>query len=147
MRRVIAALALAAAIGLVVAGTSSAAGSRATVKTRHGKLGTFLVAGNGMTLYLFEKDKTTKSTCYGQCAKFWPPLLTSGKPKASGRTRSSLIGTTKRRDGKLQVTYRGHPLYFFIQDKKPGDTKGQNFLGFGAKWYVLAPNGKKIDTD
>jgi predicted lipoprotein with Yx(FWY)xxD motif len=147
MRRVIAALAVAAAVGLVVAGTSSAAGSRATVKTRHGQLGTFLVGGNGMTLYLFEKDKTTKSTCYGQCAKFWPPLLTSGKAKASGAARSSLLGTTKRRGGKLQVTYKGHPLYYFVMDKKPGDTTGQDFLGFGAKWYVLAPSGKKIDND
>jgi predicted lipoprotein with Yx(FWY)xxD motif len=147
MRRVLAALAVAAAVGLVVAGTSSAAGSRATVKTRHGKLGTFLVGGNGMTLYLFEKDKTTKSTCYGQCAKFWPPLLTSGKAKASGRVRASLLGTTRRRDGKLQVTYKGHPLYFFVMDKKPGDTTGEGFFGFGAKWYVLAPNGKKIDSD
>jgi predicted lipoprotein with Yx(FWY)xxD motif len=147
MRRVMAAIAVAAAVGLVVAGTSSAAASRATVKTRHGKLGTFLVAGNGKSLYLFEKDKTTKSTCYGQCAKFWPPLLTSGRAKASGRARHSLLGTTRRRDGKLQVTYKGHPLYFYAQDSKPGDTAGQGLHFFGGGWYVLAPNGKKIDTD
>jgi predicted lipoprotein with Yx(FWY)xxD motif len=146
MRRMIAALALAAAVALAVAPTSSAAG-RATVNTRHGKLGTFLVGPNGMTLYLFEKDKTSKSRCSGQCATFWPPLLTSGKPKAAGKAKSSLLGTTKRGDGKTQVTYKGHPLYYFIQDKKKGDTKGQDFLGFGAKWYVLAPSGKKIDED
>jgi predicted lipoprotein with Yx(FWY)xxD motif len=146
MRRLIAALALAAALVLAVAATGSAA-SRATVTTRHGKLGTFLVAKNGMTLYLFEKDKTSKSTCSGQCAQFWPPLLTSGKPKAAGKAKSSLLGTTKRSDGKLQVTYKGHPLYFFVMDKKAGDTTGQDFLGFGAKWYVLAPSGKKIDSD
>jgi predicted lipoprotein with Yx(FWY)xxD motif len=146
MRRMIAALALAAAVALVVAGTGSAA-SRATVKTRHGKLGTFLVAGNGRTLYLFEKDKTSKSTCSGQCAQFWPPLLTSGKPKAAGKARASLFGTTRRSDGKLQVTYKGHPLYTFSQDTKPGDTNGEGYNAFGAKWYVLAPSGKKIDND
>jgi predicted lipoprotein with Yx(FWY)xxD motif len=142
----IAALALAAAVALVVAGTGSAA-SRATVKTRHGALGTFLVGGNGRTLYLFEKDKTSKSTCTGQCAQFWPPLLTSGKPKAAGKAKASLFGTTKRSDGKVQVTYKGHPLYYFSQDTKPGDTMGEGFNAFGAKWYVLAPSGKKIDSD
>jgi predicted lipoprotein with Yx(FWY)xxD motif len=146
MRRMLAALALAAAVALVVAGTGSAA-SRATVKTRHGKLGTFLVGGNGRTLYLFEKDKTSKSTCTGQCAQFWPPLLTSGKPKAAGKAKASLFGTTKRSDGKVQVTYKGHPLYYFSQDTKPGDTMGEGFNAFGAKWYVLAPSGKKIDSD
>jgi predicted lipoprotein with Yx(FWY)xxD motif len=146
MRRLIAALVLAAALALAVAGTASAAG-RATVSTRHGKLGTFLVGAKGMTLYLFEADKTSRSTCSGQCATFWPPLLTSGKPKASGKAKAKLLGTTKRSDGKRQVTYKGHPLYYFVQDKKAGDTLGQDFLGFGAKWYVLAPSGKKIDSD
>jgi predicted lipoprotein with Yx(FWY)xxD motif len=146
MRRLIAALVLAAALALAVAGTASAAG-RATVSTRHGRLGTFLVGAKGMTLYLFEADKTSRSTCSGQCAMFWPPLLTSGRPKASGKAKAKLLGTTKRSDGKRQVTYKGHPLYYFVQDKKAGDTLGQDFLGFGAKWYVLAPNGKKIDSD
>ena len=144
MRRLMAVLAVAASVGLVVAGTSSAAGHRATVKTRHGKLGTFLVGGNGRTLYLFEKDKTSKSTCTGQCAQFWPPLITSGKAKAAGRARGSLLGTTRRGDGRLQVTYKGHPVYYFSQDAKPGDTMGQDFSAFGAKWYVVAPSGKKI---
>lgn len=150
MRRVMAALAVAAVVGLVALvapTTGSAAGSRATVKTRHGKLGTFLVAGNRRTLYLFEKDKTTKSTCYGQCAQFWPPLLTSGRAKASARARGSLLGTTRRRDGKLQVTYKGHPLYYYAQDTKPGQTSGEGLHFFGGGWYALAPNGKKIDDD
>jgi predicted lipoprotein with Yx(FWY)xxD motif len=136
-------IAAAVAGGLAFTGTSLAAGP-ATVKTRHGKLGTFLVGPNGRTLYLFEKDKTTKSTCYDACAGAWPPLLTSGKPKAAGGTKSSLLGTSKRKDGKLQVTYKGHPLYYFVQDKKAGDTKGQDVDAFGAEWYVVGTNGKKI---
>lgn len=146
MRRLTAALVLAAAAALVLAATGSAA-SRATVSTRHGKLGTFLVGTNGRTLYLFEKDKTSKSTCSGQCATFWPPLLTSGKPKAAGKAKASLLGTTKRSDGKLQVTYKGHPVYYFVQDTKAGQTKGEGVDGFGAEWYVMAPSGKKIDED
>ena len=117
------------------------------MKTRHGKLGTFLVGTNGRTLYLFEKDKTKKSTCSGDCATAWPPLLTTGKPKAAGKAKASLLGTTKRADGKTQVTYKGHPVYYFVQDKKAGDTNGQGVDGFGAEWYVMAPSGKKIDDD
>ena len=147
MRRLLAALAAAAVVALIVAATGSAATGRATVKTRHGKLGTFLVDQKGMSLYLFEKDKTTKSTCYGQCAHFWPPLLTKGAAKAAGGARGSLLGTTRRRDGKLQVTYKGHPLYHYLQDSRPGDTNGQDLHFFGGGWYVLAPSGKKIDDD
>jgi predicted lipoprotein with Yx(FWY)xxD motif len=147
MRRVIVALAVAAGFALVVTGTGLAAGGAATVKTRKGKLGTYLVDSKGMSLYLFEKDKSKKSTCSGACAKAWPPLLTTGKPKVGGSAKASLLGTTKRSDGKTQVTYNGHPLYYFIQDKKAGDTKGEGIDGFGAEWYVLSASGKKIDAD
>jgi len=143
MRRMIAALALAATVALVVAGTGSAA-SRATVKTRHGKLGTFLVDSKGRTLYLFQKDKRAKSTCAGECAKAWPPLLTTGKASASGSARQDLIGTITRADGTIQVTYNDHPVYRFANDKKAGDTKGQAVRAFGAKWYALTRGGRKI---
>jgi predicted lipoprotein with Yx(FWY)xxD motif len=118
-----------------------------TVKTRHTSLGTFLVDGKGMTLYLFEKDKGKKSKCYGQCAQFWPPALSSGKPKAGGKAKKSLLGTSKRKDGSKQVTYKGHPLYYFVQDTKPGDTTGEGSKAFGAGWYVVKPSGRKIDND
>jgi predicted lipoprotein with Yx(FWY)xxD motif len=148
MRRVLVAVFVAASVAVVVAGSGLAAGTVATVKTRHdSKLGTYLVDSKGRTLYLFEKDKTTKSTCYGACAKGWPPLLSSGKPKAAGAARATLLSTTKRRNGSREVTYNGHPLYYFVADKKAGDTKGQGLNAFGAKWYVLAPSGKKIDKD
>jgi predicted lipoprotein with Yx(FWY)xxD motif len=122
---------------------SSAAGK--VVKTRHGKLGTFLVDGRGRTLYLFEKDTTRKSRCSGACAAAWPPLITSGKPRAKGHAKASLLGTSKRKNGTRQVTYNGHPLYRFIQDTSPGQTNGEGSKAFGAGWYVVAPSGKKIE--
>jgi predicted lipoprotein with Yx(FWY)xxD motif len=122
---------------------TSAAGK--VVKTRHGKLGTFLVDGKGRTLYLFEKDTTSKSRCNGACAEAWPPMITSGKPTARGRAKSSLLRTSKRKNGSRQVTYNGHPLYRFVQDSKPGQTKGEGVDAFGAEWYVVAPSGNKIE--
>jgi predicted lipoprotein with Yx(FWY)xxD motif len=145
MRRALIATALAVGVAAAGAGSGLAAGTAATVKTRHGTLGTFLVGPNGRTLYLFEKDKTSKSTCYGACAEGWPPLLTSGAPKAAGSAKKSLLSTTKRRDGKRQVTYRGHPLYYFAADQRAGDTKGQDVDAFGAEWYVVGPSGKKLE--
>jgi predicted lipoprotein with Yx(FWY)xxD motif len=108
-------------------------------------LGQILVAANGKTLYLFEKDMTTQSTCYGACAQFWPPLTTSVAPTVGSGLSQSLIGTSRRTDGTTQVTYAGHPLYFFVSDAKPGDTTGEGSTAFGAGWDVLAPSGAKID--
>ena len=145
MRSTIGLIALVAACLVTFVGPGLAATGSATVKTRHGKLGTFLVDGKGRTLYLFEKDRTKKSTCTDACANGGPPLTTMGRPMGAGAAKSSLLGTSKRADGTTQVTYKGHPLYFFVQDKKAGDTKGQNVDGFGAEWYVLSPAGKKIE--
>ena len=117
------------------------------VKTRKtAALGTFLVDGKkGKTLYLFEKDKSGKSSCYGSCAANWPPFLTTAKPKAGPGVKASLLSTTKRKDGKLQVTYNRHPLYWFKFDSKAGQVKGENVNAFGADWYVISPKGKKIE--
>ena len=104
-----------------------------------------LVDAKGRTLYLFEADKATKSTCYGACAGVWPPLTASGAPKAGPHVVASELGTTKRTDGTTEVTYHGHPLYYYAGDAQPGDTKGQALNQFGAEWYVLAPSGSKID--
>jgi|1186.fasta_scaffold87689_2 predicted lipoprotein with Yx(FWY)xxD motif len=122
---------------------SSASGP--TVAVKHAGPGTVLVDSSGRTLYLFEADKTPKSTCYGACASIWPPLLASGAPKAGAHVLASELGTTKRSDGKSEVTYNGHPLYYYVGDARPGQTKGQALDQFGAEWYVLAPSGKKID--
>ncbi|SRR5712691_2669791 len=108
------------------------------------KLGKILVDGSSKTLYLFEKDTTTASTCYDACATYWPPLLTKDAPKAGAGVDASLLGTTKRRDGTLEVTYAGHPLYYVITDHNPGDASGQAVTNFGAAWFVLGPDGRKI---
>lgn len=127
---------------------SAPSGASATVDVRSAGLGSYLVDSQGRTLYLFEKDKNGKSACSGACATNWPPLLTKGKPKASGSVKASKLGTTKRSDGTTQVTYGGHPLYTFVADKnKPGSTKGQELDAFGAEWYVVGTNGKKVEGD
>ena len=105
------------------------------------KLGQILVDGEGKTVYLFVADKGTASTCYTSCATIWPPVLTTGAPQAGTGAQASLLGTTTRTDGKVEVTYAGHPLYYFIQDKKAGDTTGQGVNGFGGLWWVLSPSG------
>ncbi len=121
--------------------TTASAGGMATVKTASTPLGTILVDGSGRTLYLWEADRTARSTCDGACAQAWPPLTTSGDAAASGGARSGMLGTTRRADGTLQVTYAGHPLYYYSGDTAAGDTTGQNSDGFGAEWYVVTPTG------
>lgn len=119
----------------------------ATVTTRSvSGLGKILVDGKGLTLYLFLADKTDKSTCTGGCAQAWPPLTVDGKPTAAGGVRGKLLSTSERDGGARQVTYDDHPLYRFLGDRKPGDVTGQGLDNFGAKWYVLGTDGKKITT-
>ena len=147
MKRLIS-LTAALTVGLIGAGfASSASGThagRATVEVANSRLGRILVDSKGITLYDFVKDKGTTSVCYGACAALWPPLITKGKPIAGPGVRASLLGTTKRKDGKLEVTYKGHPLYYFITDRKPGQTTGQGVNQFGGPWWVLSPAGKEI---
>jgi predicted lipoprotein with Yx(FWY)xxD motif len=122
--------------------------SPATVKLRSTELGKVLVDAKGHTLYLFEKDKGGKSACSGACAKAWPPLLTKGRPKAAGGARGSMLGTTRRSDGTTEVTYNKHPLYAFVGDRnKPGSTKGEGSRAFGAEWYVVGADGRKIEDE
>jgi predicted lipoprotein with Yx(FWY)xxD motif len=101
------------------------------------ELGDFLVAANGMTLYLFENDATNRSNCYDQCADAWPPLtVDDGQAPVAGPGLSGNLGTTTRDDGSIQVTYSGIPLYFYAADQEPGDVTGQ---GVGDVWFVVAP--------
>jgi predicted lipoprotein with Yx(FWY)xxD motif len=124
--------------------THAAQANGAVVSTAKTSLGRIIVNSNGRTLYLFAKDRNGKSACTGQCAVFWPPLITSGKPRVIGGARASLIGTTRRADGRLQVTYNHHPLYTFVKDTKAGQTNGEGVNAFGAVWDAVSPAGAKI---
>jgi predicted lipoprotein with Yx(FWY)xxD motif len=115
-----------------------------TVGVTTGKLGTFLVDSKGKTLYLFVADKGSQSTCNGACASVWPPATTTGQPMAGPNVTQAKLGTTMRSDGKLQLTYNGHPLYYYVADTKTGDTTGQGLNQFGALWWVVAPSGNAI---
>jgi predicted lipoprotein with Yx(FWY)xxD motif len=97
-----------------------------------------------MTLYLFEKDTGMKSTCNGACATFWPPVTTEGAAKVGSGLDAGKLGTTARTDGETEVTYNGHPLYYYAGDKQPGDTTGQGLNAFGALWYVVSPAGREV---
>ena len=126
--------------------TTSATALGSTVGTdKDPQLGTILVDAKGRTLYLFEKDQGVKSSCYGGCASVWPPLTTSGKPQAGPGASAALLGTTSRTDGTTEVTYNGHPLYYYVSDTQPGQTSGEGLNQFGAGWDVLSPAGNKID--
>ena len=125
--------------------TSNSSGA-ASVGTKSSSLGTFLVDANGRTLYLWDADHGSKSTCSGACAQAWPPLTTTATPKASGAVKASLLGTTKRADGSSEVTYAGHPLYTFAGDTQAGQTNGQASNGFGAPWWVVTPAGKALQN-
>ena len=153
----------AAAIGLLAAGCGGSAYSSgpygspvpasaaariaaARVGLANTPLGRIVVDGNGRTLYLFEKDRNRRSACYGQCATYWPPLLTHGKPVARSGVKQSLLGMSRRANGSEQVTYAGHPLYRYVQDQKPGQTTGEGLQLYGGGWDALSPAGKKIES-
>ena len=147
-RMIVAAAAIAAFAAAIFAfhppATHAAQAKGAVVSTAKTSLGQIIVNSNGRTLYLFEKDRNGKSACSGQCAVFWPPLITTGKPSATNGARASLLGTTKRADGRLQVTYNHHPLYTFVKDKKAGQTNGEGVNAFGATWDAVSPAGAKV---
>ena len=142
------AAALSFSIGVGVASaTSTSPSAAAKVSVASTGLGRILVDGHGHTLYLFARDKHGKSTCSSACAAFWPPLIAAGKPLAGPGVKSTLLGTTRRADGRLQVIYNRHPLYTFAKDARKGDTKGEGLDVFGAEWYALSAAGAKVEND
>jgi len=163
MRRVLISIVAVAGVGAVVAGCggsskSSAGKSSSTaaatpapssgatgmsVIAKSSGLGTILTDGTGRTLYVFAKDTGTKSTCSGACASAWPPATTNGTPTGGSGVTSSKLGETKRGDGMTQVTFAGHPLYYFSGDNAPGQTNGNGVTAFGAQWFALSPAGAK----
>jgi len=128
-------------------------GSAAVAVATSGEYGAHLTDAQGKTLYMFTADKQGKgdtdavSNCYDQCAQAWPPLLTQGKPVAGDRADESLLGTIQRKDGSMQVTYNGWPLYTFVKDRKQGEVAGQDVHGFGGEWYLVEPGGKKLQSE
>jgi predicted lipoprotein with Yx(FWY)xxD motif len=136
--------ATAAAAGTTAASTTSAAPAAAaiTIGTTKGKDVTYLTGSDGRVVYLWVADSGGKSACSGACAHAWPPV--EGTPSAGSGVTASDLGTITRSDGSKQVTYKGHPLYYFIADKSAGDTKGQGSNSFGAKWWLVAPSGSAI---
>jgi predicted lipoprotein with Yx(FWY)xxD motif len=119
-------------------------GRPATVGVASTGLGDVLVDRQGRTLYLFARDSGTVSACTGACAVNWPPLLVQGSPLVGSGATPSDVGRTVRADGFSQLTYNGHPLYTFVNDKKPGDTNGEGISAFGASWFAVSPAGAKV---
>lgn len=117
------------------------AATGAVVETADSDLGTILTDAEGRTLYVFLADTGSESTCYDECAENWPAFTTEGDPQAEGDADASLLATSPRTDGAVQVTYNGRPLYYFAADEAPGDTNGQ---GVGDVWFVASPEGEPI---
>ena len=135
--------ALALVVGVASAGTSKKSAAKVSVASTG--IGRVLVDGRGHTLYLFAKDVHGKATCTGGCAAFWPPLIATGKPRAGAGVKAALLGTSRRADGRLQVTYNHHPLYGFAKDMRMGDTNGEELDAFGGEWYAVSTAGTKVE--
>lgn len=116
------------------------------IETHSGAAGTFLTDSAGRTLYLWDADTGSTSTCTGSCASAWPPVTTTGTPTTSGSAKAADLGTTARSDGTKQLTYAGHPLYYFTGDSAPGQTNGQGNTAFGAAWWMVDPTGNAISA-
>lgn len=113
------------------------------VKAVSSDFGKVIADGRGEAFYLFGKEKDKTSRCYGACAKAWPPVLTKGRPRAGKGVKAKLLGTTRRKNGKRQVTYAGHPLYYYVHDS-PGTILCQDVSEFGGLWLVVKPSGRAV---
>ena len=119
-------------------------GRAATLGVAKTNLGDVLVDRKGRTLYFFARDSGTRSDCTGACAVNWPPLRVRGNPLVGSGARPSDVGTTARPDGNSQLTYNGHPLYTYVNDRKPGDANGEGVNAFGGFWFAVSPAGDKV---
>jgi predicted lipoprotein with Yx(FWY)xxD motif len=137
-------LSIAVAIVFATAASGAATLRRDTVTVGRSAYGRILRDGRGYALYLFTRDTSSASRCYGACAQAWPPFLTRGRPSAARGARGSLVGTTRRRDGTTQVTYRGHPLYYYAGDRAPSQVLCQGVVEFAGTWLVVSPAGRAI---
>lgn len=125
--------------------TSRAAAPRGTTITlRDSRFGSMLFNARRQAIYIFQNDPRGRSVCYGGCARAWPPVYTRGRPRARDGVRSSLLGTTRRRDGRRQVTYAGKPLYYYVNED-PGQVLCHNVRLNGGLWWVVGPDGRRRD--
>jgi predicted lipoprotein with Yx(FWY)xxD motif len=145
-RAVLAVAILGGLFALMALSHASSASAGAQVKVSKTALGQILVSAQGRTLYMFAADKHNKSVCYASCATYWPPLLTTTAHVTGTGLKPSMLGTTKRTDGRLQITYNGHPLYRFLKDAKSGQTSGQGLNLSGGLWWVMSPSGTALKT-
>jgi predicted lipoprotein with Yx(FWY)xxD motif len=114
-----------------------------TIKLSSSDYGEVLFDADDQAIYLFDKEQGSKSECYGECAAAWPPVLTKGEPQAGKGVKASLLGTTERKDGTAQVTYNGHPLYYYAHEG-PGQVLCQNVDEFGGLWLVVTADGEAV---
>lgn len=110
------------------------------ITTGDSEYGPMLFDARGQAIYIWEIEDSSTPKCYGPCAEAWPPVLTTGDPVASGDVNEKMLGTSKRSDGTTQVTYNGHPLYFYANEK-PGEVECHNIKTHGGLWWVIQPNG------
>jgi predicted lipoprotein with Yx(FWY)xxD motif len=114
------------------------------IKVEDSRYGPVLFDGKGRSIYLFTKEKGSRSRCYGDCAAAWPPVLTRARPRAGKGVDASKLGRTRRRGGRRQVTYGGHPLYYYVADTAPGEITCQDVFEFGGTWYLVGPDGSAV---
>jgi predicted lipoprotein with Yx(FWY)xxD motif len=131
---------LAVAVALMATSPAQAAGT--TISLRDSEFGSMLFGPKRQATYVFQRDGRKLSRCYGACARAWPPVYTTGRPVAGPGVRASLLGTTRRRDGRLQVTYRGRPLYYYAHEG-PGQVRCHNVFLNGGLWWVVGPDGRR----
>jgi len=139
--RLIALVVVVTAVAGIAASAQGASGAAARLSVRSSEYGKALFGPSGKVVYVFGADRGSTSRCYGVCAKAWPPLLTTAAPLASPGVEAKLLGTTKRKNGTLQVTYNGHPLYYYEADKV-GKIMCQHANMHGGLWLIIKPNGK-----
>jgi predicted lipoprotein with Yx(FWY)xxD motif len=145
MRKVLFAVAVAAValLAFVPAAMSSESAAQ-TLVVKSSSYGRILFDSRGYVLYAFTRDTRGRSACYGACAKAWPVYFAKGALNAGNGIKRLLLGTTKRRDGRRQVTYAGRPLYYYVGDRKPGQILCQNVAEFGGTWLIIRPSGKLV---
>lgn len=137
---------VAALVSLTAVAGCGGSGGPAEVDVHSGRLGRYLTDSSGRALYLFDADRNGHPRCSGPCLTLWPPLTTDGTPKAGPGVSQSLLGTVRGTDGSTQVTYAGHPLYYFAKDLSPGQIAGEGNQGFGSPWWLASPSGNPIDN-